>query len=58
MADSGRTVLVGDPGRSYLARDLLVELADYRVPVTRELEDAEIKRSAVFRFRKPGEAGS
>ncbi|MGL4811776.1 MAG: class I SAM-dependent methyltransferase [Beijerinckiaceae bacterium] len=58
MADEGRTVLVGDPGRSYLARDLLVELAEYRVPVTRDLEDAEIKRSCVYRFRKPGEAGS
>ncbi|HEV7438516.1 MAG TPA: 50S ribosomal protein L11 methyltransferase [Methylobacterium sp.] len=47
----GATVLVGDPGRSYLPKDRLEELACYRVPVTRALEDAEIKLSRVWRFR-------
>lgn len=47
----GATVLVGDPGRSYLPRDRLTELATYAVPVSRSLEDAEIKRSSVWRFR-------
>jgi predicted nicotinamide N-methyase len=47
----GATVLVGDPGRSYLPKDRLEELACYRVPVTRALEDAEIKVSRVWRFR-------
>ena len=51
LARRGATVLVGDPGRSYLARDRLVEIAAYQVPVTRALEDAEIKRAAVWRFR-------
>jgi predicted nicotinamide N-methyase len=51
LARRGATVLVGDPGRSYLARDRLVEIAVYQVQVTRSLEDAEIKRSAVLQFR-------
>ncbi|MDB5648370.1 methyltransferase [Methylobacterium sp.] len=46
----GATVLLGDPGRSYLPRDRLTELATYAVPVSRSLEDAEIKRSSVWRF--------
>jgi predicted nicotinamide N-methyase len=47
-ARRGANVLIGDPGRSYLPKDRLVQLAEYRVPVTRELEDAEIKRTAVW----------
>jgi predicted nicotinamide N-methyase len=47
----GRTVLVGDPGRSYLPKDRLEAVESYEVPVTRELEDAEIKRTAVWRVR-------
>ena len=46
----GCDVLVGDPGRSYLPKDRLVELAVYQVPVTRALEDAEVKRTTVWRF--------
>ena len=45
------TVLVGDPRRTYLALDRLESVIEYRVPVTRELEDSEIKRTGVFRFR-------
>jgi predicted nicotinamide N-methyase len=47
------TVLVGDPGRAYLPRDKLVPVATYRVPVTRSLEDAEIKTAHVWQFRPP-----
>jgi predicted nicotinamide N-methyase len=43
-------VLVGDPQRSYFPRDRFQPLAEYSVPVTRELEDAEIKRTAVWRL--------
>jgi predicted nicotinamide N-methyase len=50
LAARGATVLIGDPGRSYLPKDKLVEIATYQVPVTRALEDAEIKRSSVWRF--------
>ncbi len=51
LAARGTRVLVGDPGRSYLPRARLEQLASYRVPVTRALEDAEIKESHVWRFR-------
>lgn len=47
-AARGATILIGDPGRSYLPKNKLKQLAEYRVPVTRELEDAEIKRTAVW----------
>ncbi|WP_439573441.1 class I SAM-dependent methyltransferase [Phreatobacter sp.] len=50
LAAAGRTVLIGDPGRTYLPRDRLDRLAEYEVPVTRELEDFEIKRTAVWRL--------
>jgi predicted nicotinamide N-methyase len=51
LARRGATVLIGDPGRSYLAKDLLESVAEYRVPVTRDLEDADIKQTRVWRFR-------
>ena len=51
LAARGALVLIGDPGRSYLARDRLESLAEYRIPVTRDLEDADIKRTNVWRFR-------
>lgn len=51
LARRGALVLVGDPGRSYLARDLLEPIATYSVPVTRSLEDQDIKQSSVWRFR-------
>ena len=47
----GTTVLIGDPGRTYLPRDRLECLATYAVPVSRSLEDSEIKRSHVWRLR-------
>ncbi|AWC21680.1 ribosomal protein L11 methyltransferase [Aminobacter sp. MSH1] len=46
----GAEILVGDPGRSYLPRERLEKLASYEVPVTRALEDAEVKRTTVWRF--------
>ena len=45
---NGARVLIGDPGRTYFPRDGLTFLAEYRVPTTRELEDQEVKRSAVW----------
>ena len=54
LSRRGATVLIGDPGRSYLPTDRLERLATYEVPVTRSLEDAEIKRTSVWRFRDPG----
>jgi predicted nicotinamide N-methyase len=51
LARRGATVLIGDPRRSYLPHDRLDCVIEYSVPVTRELEDSEIKRTGVFRFR-------
>jgi predicted nicotinamide N-methyase len=48
LSERGATVLIGDPGRSYLPKDRLTEVATYQVPVTRALEDAEIKKSSVW----------
>jgi predicted nicotinamide N-methyase len=47
----GATVFIGDPGRTYLPKDRLEKVAAYEVPVTRTLEDADIKKSGVWRFR-------
>ena len=51
LARRGALALVGDPRRSYLALDRLECVAEYSVPTTRALEDAEIKRAGVFTFR-------
>jgi predicted nicotinamide N-methyase len=53
LASRGATVLIGDPRRSYLALDRLILLEESEIPVTRSLEDAEIKRTGVWRFKKP-----
>jgi len=47
----GKIVLIGDPGRTYLPRDKLEQIAAYDIPVTRALEDAEVKRAAVWKLR-------
>ena len=47
---TGSVVLIGDPQRSYFPRDRFNRLTEYQVPVTRELEDSEIKRTAVWRL--------
>lgn len=51
LALRGATVLIGDPGRSYLPRERLEMVVTYEVPVTRALEDAEVKKTSVWRFR-------
>lgn len=50
LAARGADILIGDPGRSYLPNDRLEALAVYQVPVTRALEDAEVKKTTVWRF--------
>jgi len=52
LSKRGATVLIGDPGRSYLPKEQLEELAVYEVPVTRSLEDSDIKRSKVWQFSR------
>jgi predicted nicotinamide N-methyase len=46
----GAAVLVGDPRRSYFPRERFEQVVEYSVPVTRDLEDMEIKRTAVWRL--------
>ena len=46
--DRGARVLIGDPGRSYFPREGLDKLAEYQVQTTRELEDMEVKKTAVW----------
>lgn len=47
-AAQGALILIGDPQRSYFPRGRFTQVAEYRVPVTRELEDAEIKLTRVW----------
>lgn len=50
LVAEGKQVLIGDPGRSYCPRERLSALATYKVPVTRALEDSEVKKTTVWRF--------
>jgi predicted nicotinamide N-methyase len=50
LARRGAAVLIGDPGRTYMPKSGLSRLATYEVPVTRALEDAEIKKTSVWRL--------
>jgi predicted nicotinamide N-methyase len=47
----GALVLVGDPGRAYLPRERFRPVARYRVPVSRVLENADVKDATVWRLR-------
>jgi predicted nicotinamide N-methyase len=50
LAARGATILLGDPGRSYFPKNRFTLLASFQVPVTRALEDAEIKATNVWRL--------
>lgn len=54
LTRAGALVLVGDPGRSYCPHEMMTALATYEVPVTRALEDSEVKRTTVWRFGTGG----
>lgn len=47
---NGAEVLVGDPRRSYFPKERFRQVAEYSVPVTRDLEDMEIKHTAVWQL--------
>jgi predicted nicotinamide N-methyase len=53
----GATVLLADPGRAYRPRDELTELARYRVPTSRDLEDSEEREAVVWRYCQPISTG-
>jgi predicted nicotinamide N-methyase len=45
-------VLLGDPGRDYLPRTALTEVAAYEIATTRELEGVLVKRTRVYRLAR------
>jgi len=56
LAARGAVVLIGDPGRAYCPRERMDALATYTVPVTRALEDSEVKKTTVWRFKASPDA--
>ncbi|MEM9357330.1 MAG: methyltransferase [Pseudomonadota bacterium] len=50
-ARTGALVLIGDPKRSFFPVENFEPVAEYSVPVTRALEDSEIKRTLVWRMK-------
>ncbi|NKN36968.1 methyltransferase [Agrobacterium sp. a22-2] len=50
LVAAGKTVLVGDPGRAYCPKERLELIITYQVPVSRILEDSEVKKTTVWRF--------
>ncbi|NIJ41798.1 putative nicotinamide N-methyase [Parvibaculum indicum] len=52
FAGAGVTVLIGDPGRTYLPKSGMELLATYNVETTRALEDNDVRRTNVWRLLK------
>ena len=50
QAGLGAVVLLADPGRAYRPQQGLCELARYRVPTSRDLEDREERETVVWRY--------
>jgi predicted nicotinamide N-methyase len=50
LARAGVTVLLGDPGRAYLPKEGLREIARYTVPTSLELEDRTSRETIVSRL--------
>lgn len=47
---NGAEALLGDPGRNYFPKTGVEKLAGYRVETSRELEDQDVRATAVYRF--------
>ena len=52
LSARGADIFIGDPGRTYFPKRRFERLAEYSVPVSRALEDNEIKRTSVWRFAR------
>ncbi|TDQ84185.1 putative nicotinamide N-methyase [Dongia mobilis] len=50
LARDGVTVLMGDPGRSYLPQSGLKELARYVVPTSTDLEDSDRRETTIWQL--------
>jgi predicted nicotinamide N-methyase len=46
----GSVIFIGDPTRNYFPTGKFQHCIDYQVPVSRELEDSELKRTTVWRL--------
>jgi len=57
-ADAGALVLLGDPGRTYRPTGGIALCARYDVPVSLEIEDSEIRQTAVWRLTGSAEAAA
>jgi len=53
---AGTTILMGDPGRSYLPPAGLEAVAVHAVPTSRELEDRELRDTTVWRVPGRGQS--
>ena len=51
MAAAGAEVWLADPGRAYVPREGLAEIARFEVPVTRELEDRDHRLVTICRLK-------
>jgi predicted nicotinamide N-methyase len=52
LAGQGVTILMGDPGRTYLPPDGLSEIARYQVPTSVDLEDKATRQTSVWRIER------
>ena len=50
LAAAGTTVLLGDPGRSYLPKTGLERVVAYAVKTSRELEDTDVRNAVVWKL--------
>jgi predicted nicotinamide N-methyase len=50
LAARGTTVLMGDPGRAYLPKDGLAEIARYSVPTSLDLEDRISRETLIWQL--------
>jgi predicted nicotinamide N-methyase len=50
LAARGATVLLGDPGRAYLPKEGLTEIARYTVPTSLDLEDRATRETVIWQL--------
>jgi len=50
LAARGATVLIGDPGRTYLPKSGLARIINYAVSTSRDLEDQEMRQTDVYQL--------
>ncbi|MDI2091252.1 class I SAM-dependent methyltransferase [Commensalibacter oyaizuii] len=50
-AQKGATVIIADPGRSYLPKKELTPICTYDIPTTTELEDCTIRSTVLYQLK-------